>query len=71
MKYVELEDPIAEVHRVRAALLKKYGGIEGWHKHNIEDQPHLEKEGWRFATPEEIDALRRRHADAELVASNR
>jgi hypothetical protein len=62
MNYVELDDTVAEVHRVRAALLKKYGGIEGWHRHNIEDQPRLEKEGWRFATPEELEALQRRAA---------
>jgi hypothetical protein len=62
MNYVELDDPVAEVHRVRAALLKKYGGIEGWRRHNIEDQPRLEKEGWRFGTPEELEALQRRAA---------
>jgi len=32
-----------------AESLEKYGGISGWHKHNVEERPLLEKEGWRFA----------------------
>jgi hypothetical protein len=34
--------------------MEKYGGVAGWHKHNIEERPFLEKEGWRFATEEEL-----------------
>jgi len=26
--------------------MEKYGGIAGWHKHNVEERPLLEKEGW-------------------------
>lgn len=54
MKYNFEEDPITEVHRVRAELMEKYGGIEGWHKHNIEQHPQLEKEGWIFANETEL-----------------
>jgi hypothetical protein len=41
-------------------LLKEYGGIDGWHKHNMEERPRREKEGWRYATPEELAALKNR-----------
>jgi hypothetical protein len=55
-------DPIiAEVRQNRKNLLEMYGGIEGLHKHQDEERPELEKEGWRFATPEEISALQHRH----------
>lgn len=54
MNYNLEEDPIAEVHRIRAELLEKYGGIDGWHKHNVEMRPLLEKEGWVFATEAEL-----------------
>jgi hypothetical protein len=54
MNYNLEEDPITEVHRIRAELLEKYGGIDGWHKHNLELRPQLEKEGWVFATEAEL-----------------
>jgi hypothetical protein len=54
MNYNLEEDPIAEVHRIRAELLEKYGGLDGWHKHNLEERPLLEKKGWRFATEDEL-----------------
>ena len=54
------EDPVAEVHRIRAELLEEYGGIKGYLQHLDEDRPRLEKEGWRFASPEELAALRNR-----------
>jgi hypothetical protein len=54
------EDPVAEVHRIRAELLEKYGGISGYLKHLNEDRPRLEKEGWHFAGPEELAALKNR-----------
>jgi hypothetical protein len=56
------EDPVAEVHRIRAELLEEYGGIKGYLKHLDEDRPRLEKEGWRFAGPDELAALRNRSA---------
>jgi len=56
MMYNPEEDVMAEVHRIRAELMEKYGGVAGWHKHNVEERPLLEKESWRFAT---IDELRR------------
>jgi hypothetical protein len=56
------EDPVAEVHRIRAELLEEYGGIKGYLKHLNEDRPRLEKEGWHFAGPEELAALKNRTA---------
>ena len=52
------ENPLAEVHRIRAELLKEYGGIKGYLKHLSEDRPRLEKEGWRFAGQEELASLK-------------
>jgi hypothetical protein len=53
-------DPIiTEVRHNREKLLEMYGGIEGLHKHMDEERPHLEKEGWRFVSGEEIAALKR------------
>ena len=54
------EDPVAEVHRIRAELLEEYGGVTGYLKHLGEDRPRLEREGWRFASPEELAALKNR-----------
>jgi hypothetical protein len=60
-------DPIiAEVRRNRVKLFEMYGGIEGLHKHQDEERPQLEKEGWRFASDEEIAALQRRHDEAAI-----
>jgi hypothetical protein len=62
MNYCEVEDPVAEVHRIRAGLLEEYGGIDGYLKHIREDLSHerLEREGWRFVTAEEIAARRQK-----------
>jgi hypothetical protein len=59
MKYLD-EDPVEEVHRIRAELLEKYGGMEGYMKHLDDDLPRLIAEGWKFLTPEEMAALRNR-----------
>jgi hypothetical protein len=59
-------DPIiAEVRRNREKLLEIYGGIEGLHKHMDDERPQLEKEGWHFASAEEIAALQNRHVTAD------
>jgi hypothetical protein len=55
MKYVD-EDPVAEVHRIRAELMEEYGGMAGYRKHLADDRPRLEREGWHFETPEESAA---------------
>ena len=52
------ENPLAEVHRIRAELMKEFGGIKEYMEHLEEDRPRLEKEGWRFASAEELAALR-------------
>jgi hypothetical protein len=55
-------DPIvAEVRQNRAKLLEMYGGIEGLNRHLEGERPQLEKEGWHFATPEELTALKQHH----------
>ena len=36
-------DPVSEVRRNREALPKKYGSIDGLHKHMDEQRPELEK----------------------------
>jgi hypothetical protein len=60
-------DPIiAEVRRNRAKLFEMYGGVEGLHKHQNEERPQLEKEGWRFASDDEIATLQRRHDETEM-----
>jgi hypothetical protein len=61
------EDFIWEVRRNKAKLLEMYGGIEGLHKHMAEDRPHLEKEGWRFETPEESAARKQRHRQESIL----
>jgi hypothetical protein len=59
-------DPIvAEVRQNRAKLLEMYGGIEGLNKHLEEERPLLEKEGWHFATPDELVALKQHHGIVE------
>jgi hypothetical protein len=59
MKYID-DDPVDEVKRNQELLLEMYGGIEGLHKHMDEERPKLEKQGWKFLTEEEVDALRNR-----------
>jgi hypothetical protein len=62
-------DPIvAEVRQNRAKLLEMYGGIEGLNRHMEEERPRLEKEGWHFATPEELAALKHQHRVVEEQA---
>jgi hypothetical protein len=59
MKYID-ENPVAEVHRIRAELLEEYGGIKGYLKHMDYDLPRLVKEGWKIITPVEAASLRMR-----------
>ena len=58
IEYID-HDPVAEVRRIRENLLEKHGGIEGLHRHMDEQRPILEKQGWKFVTPEEVRAKRR------------
>jgi hypothetical protein len=64
MIYID-NDPVAEVRRNREALLEKYGGIDGLHKHMDEECSELEKQGWMFVSVEEILAHKRERADNE------
>jgi len=52
-------DLVAEVRRNRELLLKKYGGIDGLHKHMDEERPKLERQGWKFVSVEEVLAKKR------------
>jgi hypothetical protein len=42
-----------------------YGGIEGLRKHQEEERPLLEKQGWKFETEEEASARKQRRRQAE------
>ena len=64
MTYID-NDPVAEVRRNREALLEKYGGIDGLHRHMDEQRPELEKQGWEFVSVEEI--LERKQAQVPAV----
>ena len=64
MTYIDI-DPVAEVRRNREALLEKYGGIDGLHRHMDERRPELEKQGWEFVSVEEI--LERKQAQAPAM----
>jgi hypothetical protein len=57
-------DPIvAEVRRNREKLQEMYGGWDGYLKHQEEDLPRLEAEGWHFVTPEEHATRIARHKE--------
>jgi hypothetical protein len=49
------DEIVEEVRRTREELLEKYGGIIGLHKHQAEERPQLEKEGWIFIDPPPVD----------------
>ncbi|GHU43248.1 hypothetical protein FACS1894190_13530 [Spirochaetia bacterium] len=59
MKYMDT-DIVAEVRQTRENLLARYGSLAGLRKHMVEDRPRLEKEGWKFATLEEVLAKKER-----------
>jgi hypothetical protein len=63
MTYAE-DDPILELFRNREAVIKEYGGIEGWLKHIDDDRPRLEAEGWKFVSVEEVATRNHRQANA-------
>jgi hypothetical protein len=48
------DEIMEDVRQRKAQLLKMYGGIEGLHKHQDEERPLLEKEGWKFLDPNEV-----------------
>ncbi|GHV42256.1 hypothetical protein AGMMS49546_20260 [Spirochaetia bacterium] len=49
------DEVVDEVRQTREELLKEYGGIAGLHKHQDEERPQLEKEGWIFVAPPTVD----------------
>jgi hypothetical protein len=49
------DEIVDEVRQTRENLLKEYGGIAGLHKHQEEERPTLEKEGWIFVAPPPVD----------------
>jgi hypothetical protein len=60
MNYLDA-DPVAEIWKTRAHLLEKYGGLDGYLKHLDEERPRLEQAGWKYETPEETQARKKRH----------
>jgi hypothetical protein len=62
------DEIVDEVRQNRAKLLEMYGGIEGLNRHMEAERPCLEKEGWHFATPEELAALKHQHRLVEEQA---
>jgi len=67
MTYID-NDPVAEVRRNREGLLKKYGGIDGLHRHMDEERPELEKQGWTFVSAEDVRAGKRERVPAGELA---
>jgi hypothetical protein len=53
-KYPWDDEIMVEVRERKAHVLKKYGGIDGLHKHIKEEHPRLIKEGWVFADSDEV-----------------
>jgi hypothetical protein len=49
MKYVEAENPIEEIYRIREAILKEHGGIKEYHKYLRDTQYKVEEAGFHFA----------------------
>ena len=49
-KYVELDDPVKEVYRVREAIMKKFNyDVKAYHKYLRETSDKMEKLGFRQA----------------------
>jgi hypothetical protein len=57
------DEIMAECRQRKAELLEEYGGWDGYLKHQEEDRPRLEAEGWHFVTPEEHAARIARHKE--------
>lgn len=55
MTYLDT-DLVAEVRKARERLLQRFGGIDGLHRHMDEERPLLEKQGWKFASLDEVRA---------------
>lgn len=49
-KYVELDDPVKEVYRVREAIMKKFNfDVKAYHNYLRTKLPALEKAGFKQA----------------------
>jgi len=49
-KYVELDDPVKEVYRVREAIMKKFNyDVKAYHKYLRETSDKMEKLGFKQA----------------------
>ncbi|MDR2581691.1 MAG: hypothetical protein LBC85_11965 [Fibromonadaceae bacterium] len=49
MDYKELDDPVEEVYRIRAALLEEHGGFHNYQKYIEETRSKWETMGFRRA----------------------
>ena len=64
------DEIVAEVRHNRAKLLEMHGGIEGLQKYMKEERPQLEKEGWRFVSPEEFSKLNMSNMPGNSLENN-
>lgn len=58
MSYKEF-DPLKETRSTREKILADFSGdTKAYHKYIVEQRKNNEAEGWRYATAEEITALK-------------
>jgi len=53
-----LDEIVAEVRKNREELLAEHGGIEAYLKYLDEQRPKMEAMGFKYATKEELEALK-------------
>ncbi|GBU25478.1 hypothetical protein R83H12_02121 [Fibrobacteria bacterium R8-3-H12] len=60
-EYKELDDPVAEVYRIRETILKEFNyDIKAYHAHLREKRPKLEAMGVKYVSEAEAEAMRNR-----------
>jgi len=60
-EYKELDDPVEEVYRIRADILKEFNyDIKAYHAYLREKRPKLEAMGVKFVSEAEVEAMRNR-----------
>jgi hypothetical protein len=59
MKYVEDENPIEEIYRIREAILKEHGGVKEYHKYLRDTQHKVEEAGFHFVNLKEEENRKR------------
>jgi len=60
-EYKELDDPVAEVYRIREDILKGFNyDIKAYQAHLREERPKWEAMGFKFVSEAEAEAMRNR-----------